>query len=205
VGEDGPTHQPVEHLMSLRAMPGLTVIRPSDATEAVEAWRSALLNTYGPTALVFSRQDIPIIDRSRYAPADGLRRGGYTLWESSDGTPEVILIGTGSEVQVALEAGKILSETDGVTVRVVSLPSWELFDRQPETYREAVLPSAVKARVAVEAGIRLGWEHYVGLEGAVIGMDGFGASAPGPVLYEKFGITARHVAEAARKVLSAKG
>ena len=202
VGEDGPTHQPVEHLMSLRAMPGLTVIRPSDATEAVEAWRSALLNTHGPTALVFSRQDIPIIDRSRYAPADGLHRGGYTLWESSDGTPEVILIGTGSEVQVALEAGKVLSETDGVTVRVVSLPCWELFDRQPEEYRERVLPSSVKARVAVEAGIRLGWEHYVGLEGAVIGMDGFGASAPGPVLYEKFGITARHVAEAARKVLS---
>ena len=205
VGEDGPTHQPVEHLMSLRAMPGLTVIRPSDATETVKAWSSALLNTHGPTALVFSRQDIPVIDRSRYAPADGLHRGGYTLWESLEGTPEIILIGTGSELQIALEAGKILSETDGISVRVVSLPSWELFDGQPEEYREEVLPSSVKARVAVEAGIRLGWEHYVGLEGAVIGMDGFGASAPGPVLYEKFGLTARHVTEAARNLLSVDG
>ena len=201
VGEDGPTHQPIEHLMSLRAMPGLTVIRPSDATEAVEAWRRALLNDRGPTALVFSRQDIPILDRSRYAPADGLHRGGYTVWESSKGVPEVILIGTGSELQVALDAGKSLSEKDGVAVRVVSLPCWELFDEQPQDYREKVLPSSVKVRVAVEAGIRLGWEHYVGLEGAVIGMDGFGASAPGPVLYEKFGITAQHVVGAARKLI----
>jgi transketolase len=201
VGEDGPTHQPVEHLMSLRAMPGLMVIRPSDATEAVEAWRRALLNDRGPTALVFSRQDIPILDRSRYAPADGLHRGGYTVWESSKGTPEVILIGTGSELQVALDAGRSLSEKDGVAVRVVSLPCWELFDRQPEDYREEILPSFVKARVAVEAGIRWGWEHYVGLEGTTVGMDGFGASAPGPVLYEKFGITAQHVVEAAQKLI----
>ncbi|MDO9515385.1 MAG: transketolase [Syntrophales bacterium] len=201
VGEDGPTHQPIEHLMSLRAMPGLMVIRPADAAEAVEAWRRALLNDRGPTALIFSRQDIPILDRSRYTPADGLHRGGYTIWESSKGTPDVILIGTGSELQLALDAGKSLSEKDGVAVRVVSLPCWELFDGQPEAYREEVLPSSVKARVAVEAGIKLGWEHYVGLEGAVIGMDGFGASAPASVLYEKFGITAQHVVKAAEKLI----
>ncbi len=202
VGEDGPTHQPIEHLMSLRAMPGLTVIRPSDATEAVEAWRRVLLNNSGPTALVFSRQDIPIIDRSFYEPADGLHRGGYAVWETWTGLPEIILIGTGSELQVALDAGKILSEEEGIKVRVVSLPSWELFDAQPAAYQEVVLPSSVKARVAVEAGIRLGWEHYVGHEGAIIGMDGFGASAPGSVLYEKFGITVQHVVETARKLIS---
>jgi len=201
VGEDGPTHQPVEHLMSLRVMPGLTVIRPADATEAVEAWRRALLNDKGPTALVFSRQDIPVIDRSRYAPADGLHRGGYTVWETWKGRPEVILIGTGSELQIALDAGKVLSEKDGIKVRVVSLPCWELFDEQPEAYREGVLPSSVTVCVTVEAGARLGWEHYVGREGVVIGMDGFGASAPASILYEKFGITAQHVVEAAKKLI----
>lgn len=201
VGEDGPTHQPVEHLMSLRSMPGLTVIRPADASEAVEAWRFALLNDKGPSALVFSRQDIPILDRSKFAPADGLQRGGYTVWESSDGMPDVILIGTGSELQIALDAGKSLSEKDGIAVRVVSLPCWELFDGQPENYRENVLPSSAKVRVAVEAGIKLGWEHYVGLDGAVIGMDGFGASAPASVLYEKFGITAQRVVETVRKLV----
>ena len=198
VGEDGPTHQPVEHLMSLRSMPGMTVIRPADASEAVEAWRFALLNDKGPTALVFSRQDIPILDRSEYAPADGLQRGGYTVWESSDCMPDVILIGTGSELQIALDAGKSLSEKDGIAVRVVSLPCWELFDGQPEDYREKILPSSVKTRVAVEAGIKLGWEHYVGLDGAVIGMDRFGASAPASVLYEKFGITVQGVIESVK-------
>jgi len=201
VGEDGPTHQPVEHLMSLRAMPGMTVIRPSDATEAVEGWRRALLNDTGPTALVFSRQDIPIIDRSQCAPAAGLHKGGYVVWESAEGTPEIILIGSGSELQVALDAGRALSEEGGVKVRVVSLPCWELFDKQPEAYREEVLPSSVKARVAVEAGIKLGWERYVGREGAIVGMDGFGASAPGPVLYEEFGITAGHVVKAAKRLV----
>jgi len=199
VGEDGPTHQPVEHLMSLRSMPGLAVIRPADASEAVEAWRYALLNDTGPTALVFSRQDLPVLDRSRCAPADGLQKGGYTLWESSDETPDAILIGTGSELQVALDAGKILSENDGMTVRVVSLPCWEIFDGQPENYREKVFPPSVRVRVAVEAGITLGWEHYVGSEGVVIGMDGFGASAPASVLYEKFGITVQNVVETVRK------
>ncbi|MEA2014640.1 MAG: transketolase [Thermodesulfobacteriota bacterium] len=201
VGEDGPTHQPVEHLMGLRSMPGLTVIRPADAAEAVEAWRCALLNNKGPTALIFSRQDILILDRSKFAPAEGLQRGGYTVWESSDNKPDVILIGTGSELQIALDAGKILSERDDMAVRVVSLPCWGLFDCQPEDYREKVLPPSVKIRVAVEAGIRLGWEHYVGLDGAAVGMDGFGASAPASVLYEKLGITAQHVVETVRKLV----
>lgn len=200
LGEDGPTHQPIEHLMNLRAVPNLTVIRPADATETVEAWRAALRNADGPTALVFTRQNLPVLDRAELAPAEGLHRGGYVLWQSDKGIPDVILIGTGSEVHIALEAGKKLAE-EGIKVRVVSLPSWELFDRQPADYRESVLPSAVRTRVAVEAGIKLGWEHYVGLEGVVVGMDSFGASAPGDVLYEKFGITAENVAAQARKLL----
>jgi len=200
LGEDGPTHQPIEHLMNLRAVPNLTVIRPADAAETAEAWRVALLNMDGPTALVFTRQTLPVLDRTELAPAEGLQRGGYVLWQSDKDIPDVILIGTGSEVHIALEAGKKLAE-EGIKVRVVSLPSWELFDRQPTDYRERVLPLAVRARVAVEAGIRLGWEHYVGLEGVVVGMDSFGASAPGNVLYEKFGITAENVAAQARKLL----
>ncbi len=200
VGEDGPTHQPIEHLMNLRAIPNLTVIRPADAAEAVEAWRMALLNTHGPTALIFTRQTVPVLDRTQCAPAEGLRCGGYILWQSATGMPEVILIGTGSETHVALEAGKKLAG-HGINVRVVSLPSWELFDAQPVDYRETVLPPAVKARVAIEAGIKLGWEHYLGFGGKVIGMDRFGASAPYAVLYEKFGITPGHVAQAAKELL----
>ncbi len=200
LGEDGPTHQPIEHLMNFRAIPNLTVIRPADAAEAVEAWRMALLNTHGPTAIIFTRQTVPILDRTQCAPAEGLRCGGYILWQSVKGTPEVILIGTGSETHIALEAGKKLA-AEGINVRVVSLPSWELFDGQPADYRETVLPSGVKARVAVEAGIKLGWEHYVGLEGNVVGMDTFGASAPYRVLYEKFGIAADHVVQAAKGLL----
>jgi len=200
LGEDGPTHQPIEHLMNFRAIPNLTVIRPADAAEAVEAWRMALLNTHGPTAIIFTRQTVPILDRTQCAPAEGLRCGGYILWQSVKDSPEVILIGTGSETHTALEAGKKLA-AEGIGVRVVSLPSWELFDGQPADYRETVLPPGVKARVAVEAGIKLGWEHYVGLEGRVIGMDTFGASAPYRVLYEKFGITAEQVAKAAKALL----
>ncbi|MEK7374953.1 MAG: transketolase [Thermodesulfobacteriota bacterium] len=200
VGEDGPTHQPVEHLMSLRAIPNLTVIRPADANETVEAWRTALLNEDGPTALIFTRQNLPVLDRSAFGPAAGLRKGGYILWESAAGDPEVLLIGTGSEVQLALEAGRRLA-AEGIRVRVVSLPSWELFDRASQAWRDQVLPPAVRARVAVEAGVSLGWEHYVGLEGAVVGIDRFGASAPYQVLYEKFGITAEAVAAEARRLL----
>jgi transketolase len=205
LGQDGPTHQPVEQLMGLRGVPNLTVIRPADATETTEAWRAAILDVSGPTALIFSRQKLPVIDRARYSPAKGLRRGGYVLWQSKATDPDVILIGTGSEVQIALDAGATLANKDGYKVRVVSLPSWELFDVQPPKYRESVLPSSVRARVAVEAGITMGWERYVGLDGAAIGMNRFGASAPAEVLYKKFGITAERVAEAARKLVQRDG
>jgi len=200
VGEDGPTHQPVEHLMSLRNIPNLTVLRPGDAGETVEAWRFALENSKGPTALVLTRQNLPVFDRAQVSPAEGLRRGGYILWESEGGDPSLILIGTGSELYIALEAARVLDD-EGLSVRVVSLPSWEAFDTESEDYRESVLPSSVKARVAVEAGIKTGWEHYVGIEGAVIGMDGFGASAPASVLFEKFGITSENVLGVARRLI----
>ena len=200
LGEDGPTHQPIEHLMNLRAVPNLTVIRPADATEAAQAWRAALLNTDGPTALILTRQKLPVLDRTELGSAEGLQRGGYVLWQSADGTPDAILIGTGSETHVALEAGRQLAD-EGFSIRVVSMPSWELFDRQPADYRESVLPSAVRARVAVEAGVKLGWERYVGLDGAVVGMEGFGASAPADVLYQKFGITAEDVVVTVRALL----
>ena len=201
VGEDGPTHQPVEHLMSLRVMPNMTVIRPADANETIEAWRLAIENVSGPTALVLTRQNLPVADRLLVGGADGVRRGGYVFWDSAEGkAPQVILIGTGSELQLAAAAGKTLA-AEGIRVRVVSLPCWELFDAQTKEYRDAVLPPAVQTRVAVEAGVRLGWEHYVGVKGSVIGIDHFGASAPYQVLYEKFGITAERVAAEARRLL----
>jgi transketolase len=200
VGEDGPTHQPIEQLMSLRAIPNLTVIRPADANETVEAWRAALKNESGPTVLVLTRQNLPVFDGTMCHPATGLRRGGYVLWESAEGEPEIVVIGTGSEVEIALAAGRKLA-AEGIRVRVVSLPSWELFDREPKDYRDTILPPAVRVRVAVEAGARLGWEHYVGLEGAIVGIDHFGASAPYKVIYEKFGLTAEAVAATARQLL----
>ena len=200
LGEDGPTHQPIEQLMSLRAVPNLTVVRPGDANEVSQAWKAALQNDTGPTVLVFSRQALPVLDRERYASAEGLHRGGYVLWQSTDDVPELILIGTGSELHIALEAGERLAD-EGIGVRVVSLPCWELFDRQPADYRDSVLPPAVRARVAVEAGMRLGWEHYIGFDGAIVGMDGFGASAPGGVLYERFGITVDAVLAEARRLI----
>lgn len=191
LGEDGPTHQPIEHLLALRAIPNLTVIRPADAIETAEAWRAALLNRHGPTTLVLSRQNLPLLDRAQVAPSAGVERGGYVLWQSS-AAPDVILIATGSEVHIALDAGKKLAAKN-IQVSVVSLPSWELFDQQPAEYRESVLPNAVRARVAVEAAQTLGWEHYVGRDGLIIGLDHFGASAPAPVLYEKFGLTAEQI------------
>lgn len=203
LGEDGPTHQPIEHLMNLRAIPNLTVIRPSDAAEAAEAWRTALLRHDGPTALILTRQGLPVLDRKEYAPAEALQRGGFILWESAKGIPDVILIGTGSETHLALEAGKQLA-AEGINVRVVALPSWELFDCQPIKYRETVLPPKVKVRVAVEAGVRLGWEHYVGLDGEIVGMESFGASAPGKVLYEKFGFTVEGIVQTAKGLLQRK-
>jgi transketolase len=200
LGEDGPTHQPIEHVMNLRAVPNLTVIRPADANETAEAWRAAIRNAHGPTALIFTRQGLPVLDEAECASAENLHQGAYTLWQSNGGTPDVILIGSGSETHIALEAGKKLA-TEGVRVRVVNMPSWELFDRQPVEYRESVLPPQVRARVAVEAGAKLGWEHYVGLDGAIVGMESFGASAPASVLYEKFGLTAENVVAQAKALL----
>jgi transketolase len=200
LGEDGPTHQPVEQLMGLRAVPNLTVIRPADATETAEAWRVAVRKADGPTALVLSRQKLPVLDRTTFPSAEALASGGYVLWQLKESMPDLILIGTGSEVHIALEAGRTLAD-QGVNARVVSLPSWELFDRAPAEYRETVLRGAVRARVAIEAGARVGWERYVGLEGAVIGLDRFGASAPSQVNYQRLGITVKAVLEAAKRVL----
>lgn len=200
VGEDGPTHQPVEQLMSLRAVPHLTVIRPADASETVEAWRAAVTNREGPTALILTRHDVPSLDRGKLAPAHGLHRGGYVLWDSSPLVPMVILIATGSEVALALSAARQLA-AESLRVRVVSLPSWELFARQSQAYRNGVLPPQVTGRLALEAGSPLGWERYVGREGKIIGLDHFGASAPPHVLQEKFGFTVERVVEVAKTLL----
>jgi transketolase len=198
LGEDGPTHQPVEQLAGLRAMPGMNVIRPCDANEVVEAWRVMMQQRHQPTALVLTRQNVPILDRSRYASAEGLARGGYVLADA-DGDPEVILIATGSEVALAVGAYEEL-RSDGVRARVVSLPSWYLFDLQPDDYRESVLPKAVQARVAVEQASTLGWDRYVGPQGQIVGMHTFGASAPLKEVQRKFGFTPERVAEAAREL-----
>ena len=200
LGEDGPTHQPVEQLAALRAIPNLTVIRPAEANETAEAWRQAVENLRGPTALVLTRQNVPTLDRKKFNPASGLGKGGYVVNRVEGKKPEIILIGTGSELSIALEASNRL-EAQGKTVQVVSLPSWELFERQPQSYRDEVLPPAVKARVSIEAGSPLGWERYVGDQGRIIGLDHFGASAPYKVLYEKFGITVERVVEAALESL----
>ena len=202
LGEDGPTHQPIEHLASLRAMPGLTVIRPSDAAETSLAWQAALERRDGPTALVLTRQNLPVLDRAALGPAEGCLRGGYILKDADEGRPEVIVIGTGSEVGLALEAQALLA-ADGVAARVVALPSWELFQEQDQAYRDQVLPPDVKARVAVEAASPFGWERYVGDCGKVVGIDHFGASAPAEVLYREFGLTAENVA--AKALESIKG
>ncbi|RPI00482.1 MAG: transketolase, partial [Zetaproteobacteria bacterium] len=199
LGEDGPTHQPVEHVMALRAIPGLRVIRPADAVETVDAWRTALAHR-GPTCLVLTRQNLPNLDRTGAQAGDGVGRGAYVLADAPGGKPQAILIATGSEVAVALGAQKIL-QGKGVPTGVVSMPSWELFDAQPQAYRDAVLPPAVTARVAVEAGSTLGWYKYVGLQGDVVGMTRFGASAPAPVLFEKFGFTPQNVAARAMRLL----
>ena len=200
LGEDGPTHQPVEHLASLRAMPNLVIIRPADATETVEAWRVALSRRDGPTALVLTRQALPVLDRSVLAPAAGVTKGGYVLSDASD--PSVILIGTGSELHLALASQKLLAER-GVAARVVSMPSTDLFDRQPSEYREAVLPPGLRARVSVEAGATFGWERYVGSHGTVVGLDRFGASAPYKVIFENLGLTAEAVTAAALRTVGA--
>jgi transketolase len=197
VGEDGPTHQPIEQLIALRSIPGLITLRPADANEVVEAWRVVVGLRRQPACLVLSRQPLPTLDRVRYAPASGVSRGGYILAEAEGSAPEVLLIGTGSEVSLCIDAYEKL-KAEGVRARVISLPSWELFEQQDEAYRELVLPSAVTARVSVEQASVLGWDHYVGVHGAKIGMRGFGSSAPYEDLATKFGFTAEKVIGAAK-------
>jgi transketolase len=203
VGEDGPTHQPVEQLASLRAMPGLLVFRPCDANEVAQMWRIVAALRHEPAALVLSRQPLPTLDRTVVAPAGGVARGAYVLAEADGGTPEVILLATGSEVQLALAARRELA-AEGIAARVVSMPCWELFDRQPREYRDQVIPPAVRARVAVEQASVFGWDRYVGDGGTVIGMHTFGASAPLKQLLTKFGFTPGRVTEAARECLAAQ-
>jgi transketolase len=198
LGEDGPTHQPVEHLASLRAMPGMIVIRPADANEVVEAYRVIMAQSEHPVSLVLSRQALPTLDRSQYAAAGGLARGAYVLADAPDGEPDVLLLATGSEVSLCVRAHERLL-AEGIKARVVSMPSWELFEAQPESYREKVLPPEVLARVAVEEASPFGWARYTGMTGTVLGMRTFGLSAPGKVVAEHFGFTADHVVEAARE------
>jgi transketolase len=202
LGEDGPTHQPIEHLASLRAIPDLVVIRPSDANEVSVAWRVALEEVRGPCALVLTRQSVPTFDRATgLGPAEDLVRGAYVMAEAAGEGPDVILIGTGSEVSVALEARALLAE-EGVRARVVAMPSFELFEMQQREYRESVFPPDVEARVSVEAASTFGWERYVGLKGRTVGIDRFGASAPAERLYVEFGITAERVAAEAQVALA---
>jgi transketolase len=207
LGEDGPTHQPVEHYAALRAIPNLWFMRPGDANEAVAAWAVALErgaeDPSGPVALSLTRQKLPTLATTAERARDGVRRGGYVLRDSSGGEPQIVLIGTGSELQLAFGAAEAL-EREGVRARVVSLPCWELFERQDATYRESVLPRAIRARIAVEAGVSLGWERWVGDEGAIVGLDHFGASAPAGTIFEHFGFTVDRVADIARDVLAGK-
>jgi transketolase len=214
LGEDGPTHQPIEHLAALRAIPHLFVIRPADPTEVSEAWRIAILRRQSPTALALTRQKVPLIDRKRYAPATGVRRGAYILAEAEDTettasgsdriresvVPRLILIATGSEVSLALQARETLQK-DGIPTRVVSMPCWELFEEQPEDYRKEVFPPSVGARLAVEAGVCQGWDRYVGSTGDVICLNRFGASAPGDIALRELGFNVENVLKHARGLL----
>jgi len=201
LGEDGPTHQPIEQLASLRAMPHMIVMRPGDANEVVEAWKTIMPFKHNPVALVLTRQALPTIDRSKYAPASGTAKGGYILGDVPDGKPELVLIGTGSELSLCVSAYEKLT-AEGVRARVVSMPSTDIFDMQDDGYKNSVLPPTVKARVSVEAGSVFGWERYAGTDGVIIGMTRFGGSAPAKDLFKKFGFTVDHVIEAAKLALS---
>lgn len=199
LGEDGPTHQPVEHLASLRAIPNMCVIRPADANEVAEAWKIALARNESPTAIALSRQSVPTLDRKENAPASGLQMGAYTLWQYGD-EPDIILMASGSEVHLALQAGQVLAN-EGHHPRVVSFPSWELFIAQEETYQESVLPSQVTKRIAIEAGVDQGWHRWVGSAGTILGINRYGASAPGKILMQKYGFTIENVCQHARSLL----
>jgi transketolase len=199
VGEDGPTHQPVEHFAALRAIPRLVVLRPGDANETAVAWKIAVESRTRPVALILSRQNVPTLDRKEFAAADGVRKGAYVLADAPGGKPDMILIGTGSELSLAVGARQKLAEKN-IRVRIVSMPSWELFDEQPQDYRDAVLPPMVKRRLAIEAGVPQGWHKYVGDAGDVVGIERFGASAPGNVVMEKLGFTVDNVVARALKL-----
>jgi transketolase len=203
LGEDGPTHQPVEHIASLRAIPGLTVIRPADANEAAEAWKVAIQHKEGPVALLMTRQAVPVIDRTRFSPAEGLKHGAYVLADPPSGRPEVLILASGSEVQPALTAYQKLME-EGISGRLVSMPSWELFEKQPEEYKNRVIPREAFIRVSMEAGTTQGWHKYIGPGGEAMGIDHFGASAPAKVLLEKFGITAENIMRRVKALLAVK-
>jgi transketolase len=207
LGEDGPTHQPVEHYAALRAIPRLWVIRPADANETAVAWRVALQREDGPVALLLSRQNLPVLDRSQVGAADGLERGGYVLWDSAEGDPELVLIATGSEVAPTLQAGRDLARSGPTPprVRVVSMPCMELFEAQPDAYRDSVIPRRVAARLAVEAGVSMSWWKWVGDHGDVVGIDRFGTSAPGTRVLKEFGFTAESIAARARSLLGRGG
>jgi transketolase len=199
-GEDGPTHQPVEQLISLRAIPGLVVLRPADANEVVEAYRYVLELRHEPAVIALSRQPLPTFDRDRYASAAGLAQGAYVMADAPGGQPEIILIASGSEVALVVTAHEELT-SQGIRARVVSMPSWDIFEHQPLAYRDSVLPPEVTARIAVEQGSRLGWERYVGAAGLIIGMKTFGASAPLKELQRRFGFEPERVVAAARELL----
>jgi transketolase len=200
LGEDGPTHQPVEQLANLRAIPNLTVIRPADANETAAAWRVALEARDRPVVLVLTRQALPTLDRANYAAADGLRRGAYVLSDSPNGNPDLILLASGSEVQLIVAAAQCL-QAQGIAVRCVSMPSWELFEALPQAERDRVLPPAVIARLAVELGVRQGWDRYVGARGDMLGVKRFGASAPSAVLLREFGFTVENICARAKALL----
>ena len=200
LGEDGSTHQPIEQLASLRAIPNLLVIRPCDANETAVAWRVAIQTRERPVALILTRQNVPTLDRTQLAAVDGLWRGAYVLADAPNGTPDIILIATGSEVSLIVEARNKLTE-NRVNVRVVSMPSWELFEAQSRRYRNSVLPPSARARLAVKAGVTQGWHRYVGDQGDVIGVDRFGASAPGEIMMRQYGFTVDHVYERAMKLM----
>ena len=202
MGEDGPTHQPVEHLAALRAIPNLVTLRPADANEVREAWKIAIENRHRPTALVLTRQNLPTLPRTVYGSAEGVQRGAYVLADLGPGLPKAILMASGSEVGLIVEAGKKLAAS-GISVRLVSFPSWELFAEQDGAYQASVLLPGVKARLAVEAGISQGWHRWVGSEGAVIGIDHFGASAPAGTLFKEFGFTVEHIMDVTSQLVVA--
>jgi transketolase len=200
VGEDGPTHQPVEQLASLRAIPNLVTLRPADANEVCEAWKIAIDNRHQPTALVLTRQNLPTLDRAVYSPAEELRKGAYVLADLGSGKLQVILMASGSEVSLIVEAGKRL-QSQGVVVRLVSFPSWELFENQDKSYRDSVLPPEIEARLAVEAGVLQGWHRWVGMKGSILGLDRYGASAPAGEVFNNLGFTVEHIEQIAWSLL----